>query len=176
MGLDANTPMPLVLRADVAVVNPFTRHPEMAMAFMEELADSLSTSTRYCLDPSLNEPIRGEQNEESAADAQKWVEDATADLADADEADKQMMEEYLKQAQENLEYWDTYGWEVAQRDIDWYRSHDDHIALAGVEWLYADESGEGWELISQYLQNNISLDEMLTGIDRKVQMMLLEGN
>ena len=53
---------------------------------------------------------------------------------------------------------------------------DDHIALAGVEWLYADESGEGWELISQYLQNNISLDEMLTGIDRKVQMMLLEGN
>ena len=88
MGLDADTPMPLVLRADVAVVNPFTRHPEMAMAFMEELADSLSTSTRYCLDPSLNEPIRGEQNEESAADAQEWLEELNGELEEADAADQ----------------------------------------------------------------------------------------
>lgn len=176
MGLDANTPMPLVLRADVAVINPFTRHPETAIAFMEELADCLNLSTRYCIDPSLNEPVRGEQNEQSMADAQQWLDDAKADLADADEADKQMLEENLKSAEENMNYWDTYGWDVAQRDIDWYRSHDDNIALAGVEWLYADESGEGWELINQYLQRNISLDEMLTGIDRKVQMMLLEGN
>ena len=176
MGLDANTPMPLVLRTEVAVVNPFTRHPEQAIAFMEELADSLNTGTLYCMDPSLNEPIRGEQNEQSAIDAQKWVDDAKAELADADEADRQMLEENLQQAEENLKYWDEYGWEVSQRDLDWYRGHDDHIALAGVEWLYADESGEAWELISQYMQGKIGMDEMLTGIDRKVQMMLLEGN
>ena len=176
MGLDANTPMPLVLRAEVAVINPFTRHPETAIAFMEELADCLSLPTRYCIDPSLNEPVRGEQNEQSVADAQQWLDEARADLADADEADRQMLEENLKSAEENMNYWDTYGWDVAQRDIDWYRGHDDNIVLAGVEWLYADESGEAWELINQYMQRNISLDEMLTGIDRKVQMMLLEGN
>ena len=176
MGLDANTPMPLVLRTEVAVVNPFTKHPEQAIAFMEELADSLSTPARYCMDPSLNEPIRGEQNAESLADAQQWLDEAKADLEGAEEADRQMLEESVAQAQENLDYWDKYGWEVSQRDLDWYRGHDDSIALAGVEWLYADESGEAWELISQYMQRSIPLDEMLSGIDRKVQMMLLEGN
>ncbi len=176
MGLDANTPMPMVLRTEVAFINPFTKHPQEALAFLEELSGCLSLSTRYCMDPSLNEPVRGEQNEQNVADAQQWVDETKADLADADEADKQMLEENLKQAEENLSYWQEYGWEVAERDLQWYRGHDDNIALQGVEWLYADESGEAWDLISRYMQRSISLDEMLAGIDRKVQMMLMEGN
>ena len=176
MGLDADTPVPLVLNADVAFVNPFTKHPEQAIAFMETLADSLSTGVRYDINPDLNEVIRGRQNEDSLREAQKWVDDTRAQLDEADEADRQMMEEMLAQAEENLRYWKNYGWEVSQRDLDWYRGHDDKLLLAGVQWIYADESGEGWQLISQYRDHQISLDEMLAGIDRKVQMMLMEGN
>ena len=176
MGLDADTPMPLVLNADVAVVNPFTKHPQQALEFMETLADSLPVGVRYCVDPSLNEVIRGAQNEENLREAQKWVDETRAQLDEADEVDRQMLEESLAQAEENLAYWEEYGWDVGQKELDWYRGHDEHIALAGVEWLYADDSGEAWELISQYRDHQISLDEMLTGIDRKVQMMLLEGN
>ena len=176
MGLNADMPMPLVLHASVAFINPYTKHPQEALAYLEELADNLSLSTRYCLDPTLNEPVRGKQNEENAADARRWVEEARVELENADEADKQMLEESINSAEENLAYWEEFGWEVSQREIDWYRSHDDHIVLAGVEWLYADETGEAWELINQYREGGISLDEMLSGIDRKVQMMLLEGN
>lgn len=176
LGLDADTPMPLVLNASVAIVNPFTKYPQQAIEFMETLADSLPVGVRYCVDPSLNEVIRGAQNEESLRDAQKWVDDTKAQLAEADEADRQMLEENLAQAEENLAYWEEYGWEIGQRELDWYRGHDDRIALASVEWLYADDSGEAWQLMSQYQDHQISLDEMLAGIDRKVQMMLLEGN
>lgn len=176
MGLDADTPMPLVLNTDVAFVNPFTKHPEQALAFMETLADSLPTGVRYDVNPDLNEVIRGKQNEESMRDAQKWVDETRAQLESAEEADRQMLEETLQQAEENLRYWEDYGWEVSQRDLDWYRGHDDRILLAGVEWVYADDSGEGWQLISRYNDHQISLDEMLAGIDRKVQMMLMEGN
>lgn len=176
LGLDADTPMPLVLNASVAIVNPFTKYPQQAIEFMETLADSLPVGVRYCVDPSLNEVIRGAQNEESLRDAQKWVDDTKAQLAEADEADRQMLEENLAQAEENLAYWEEYGWEIGQRELDWYRAHDDRIALASGEWLYADDSGEAWQLMSQYQDHQISLDEMLAGIDRKVQMMLLEGN
>lgn len=176
MGLDADTPLPLVLRTSVAFVNPFTKHPETALAFMEELADSLSLATRYCMDPSLNEVIRGAQNEQNLADAQKWVEETRAELEEADPADRQMIEENLTYAEQNLEYWEEYGWDVSQRELDWYRGHDGNLAVDRVDWLYADESGEAWELMSQYREGTLGLDEMLAGIDRKVQMMRLEGN
>ena len=65
---------------------------------------------------------------------------------------------------------------MSQRDLDWYRGHDDDITLGGVNWLYADDNGEAMDLINQYRDHSISLDEMLAGIDRKVQMMLMEGN
>ena len=45
-----------------------------------------------------------------------------------------------------------------------------------ANWLYSDSSGEAWDLISQYMENQISADELLESIDKKVQMMLLEGN
>ena len=93
-----------------------------------------------------------------------------------EEADRQMLEESVAQAQENLDYWDKYGWEVSQRDLDWYRGHDDNRALERVNWLYTDDTGEASNLIMQYMDGAIGIDEMLSGIDRKAQMMRLEGN
>ena len=77
---------------------------------------------------------------------------------------------------ETGEYFEKYGWDVSPTELEWYRSHDDNIVIASVNWLYADESGEAWELMSQYRDGQISAAEMLASIDRKVQMMLLEGN
>ena len=176
LGLDADTPMSMVLRADLAFVNPFTKNPDLALAFLEELADNLSLGTRYTLDPTLNEPVRGAQNEQNVADVQEWVANARKALEDADAADRQALEENLQTALNDLEYWENYGWDVSQREIDWFRSHDDSLALDRVNWLYADESGDAWDLISQYLDGAISLDEMLAGVNRKAQMMRLEGN
>ena len=176
MGLDADTPMPLVLRTTVAFVNPFTRHPDVALAFMETLAEHLTQAASYALDPSLNEPVRGVQNEQNLAEAKEMLENAQRQLEEADEADKQMLEENLRFMQENVDYWENDGWEVSQKTLDWYRSHDDDLALERVNWLYTDETGEAWELIMQYMDGAIGIDEMLSGIDRKAQMMRLEGN
>lgn len=174
--LDADTPAYLALASTVAFINPYTKHPDEALAFIETLADCLPNATLYCLDPNLNEPIRGKVNEESLEEAREAVASLQADLDAADEADRQMLEEEMRDLQENLTYWETYGWDVSQREIEWYRAHGDHLAIAKADWLYADESGEAWELIYQYNEGHIGMDEMLSGIDRKVQMMLMEGN
>ena len=174
--LDANTPECLAMYTTVAFVNPYTRHPDVALAFMDELAQSLSTATQYNLFPDLNEPVRGIQNQQNLEDAQQLLESTRAELAEADEADRQMLEEMVKEQEEGLAYWEENAWEVSQREIDWYRAHDDAPRVTRVNWLYSDESGEAWDLMQQYREGVISLDEMLAAIDRKVQMMMLEGN
>ncbi len=176
MGLDADTRAPLLLDTTVAFINPFTRHPDEAQAFMDELVESLPDATRYNLDPSLNEPIRGAQNEQYLEEARESLEKARAELESAEAADAQMLEENVRNNEEAVRWYENYGWDVAQKSIDWYRAHADDAMIAPVNWLYADESGEASDLIYQYYQGLIGVDEMLKGIDHKVQMMVLEGN
>ncbi len=176
MGLDADTRAPVLLDAVVAFINPFTRHPDEAQAFMNELVGSLPNATRYNLDPSLNEPIRGAQNEQYLEEARQNLDKARAELESAEAADAQMLEENVKNLEEAVKWYEDFGWDVAQKSIDWYRAHADGVTIAPVNWLYSDESGEASELIYQYYQGLIGVDEMLKGIDRKVQMMVLEGN
>ena len=176
MGLDADTRSPLLLDTLVAFINPFTRYPDQARAFVETLVNSLPDATRYNLDPTLSEPIRGAQNEQYLEEARQALDKARAELESADAADAQMLEENVKSQEEALAWYEEKGWDVAQKSIDWYRANAEGAIVAPVNWLYADDSGEASELIYQYYQGTISLDEMLKGIDRKVQMMMLEGN
>ena len=176
LGMAPGLTTPITLETTVAIVNPFTKHPDVALAFMDELVDNLEDSTRYCIDPSLNEPVRGKWNEEAIAEFQRMLDELKKDLETADAMDKQMIEDSIRDTEETLKYYDDYGWDVGPRDLEWYRAHDEGIALARTNWVYSDDSGEAWELINQYRDGQISAADMLAGIDRKVQMMLLEGN
>ena len=104
------------------------------------------------------------------------VEEQRKALETAEAADKQAIEEEIRSMEESLAYYEENAWEISPREIEWYRAHDDHVVVAKLNWLYADESGEANDLIYQYQDGQIGIDEMLKGIDRKVQMMMLEGN
>ncbi|MBQ8108643.1 MAG: extracellular solute-binding protein [Clostridia bacterium] len=176
MGLDADTRAPMVLSMSVAFVNPFTRYPEQAMAFVEQLCQSLPTPLLYNLDPSLNEPVRGAQNEQYLQEAREALEKARQDLESAEPAQKQMLEEMVQASQESVDYMEENAWDASARQIEWYRAHAQDVVPEPVNWLYSDESGEAWQLMGQYQEGAISVEDMLKGIDRKMQMRLLEGN
>ena len=176
LGLDADTPATLVLSVSVAFVNPFSQHPEEAVAFLETVAESLPKTLLYNFDPELSEPLRSSYYEKSLAETQESIDRVNKQLEEADEVDKQALEEELRFYEEQLEYVEANYWDVTEETVEWYRGNDDHLALASVNWLYSDESGEAYQLIWQYIEGEKSLDEMLTGIDRKVQMMMMEGN
>ena len=78
--------------------------------------------------------------------------------------------------EQSIADYEQTSWEISQSNIDWYRAHDDNIAPQGVNWLYSDGTGEASELIEQNLAGTIDAETMLTGIDKKVNMMRLEGN
>lgn len=176
LGMAPGLKTPITLETTVAIVNPFTKHPDVALAFLEEVAENLPDTTRYCVDPSLSEPVRGKWNEEALAEFQRQLDELNRDLETADAMDKQMIEDSIRDTEETLKYYEEYGWDVGPADLEWYRANDEGVSVAGVNWLYSDDSGEAWELINQYRDGQITAEEMLAGIDRKVQMMLLEGN
>ena len=104
------------------------------------------------------------------------AEQLRTQIENADPSQTQMLEERIAEAEENLAYLEQFLWEVPESGIEWYRAHADGVVTAPVNWLYADDAGEGYELIQQYLTGGMRLDELLREIDHKVQMMLLEGN
>ncbi|MDO4866612.1 MAG: hypothetical protein Q4C10_08625 [Clostridia bacterium] len=176
LGLDANTRAPMILDTVVAFVNPFTRHPDEALAYMETLAASMPNTARYNIDPALDEPIRGARNEELLEESRRNLEQLRAQLESADPSEAQLLEESVAEAEEHLAQMEQFWWEIPESSIEWYRAHAEGVVTAPVNWLYANNGGEGYELISQYLAGGISLDELLREIDHKVQMMMMEGN
>ena len=176
LGLDAQTRPPLFLYTVVAFINPFTQHPDEALAYMEALAESMPNSTRYNIDPALDEPIRGARNEQLLEEARKELEQLRTQIENAGPSEVQLLEERLAEGEENLAERERLWWEVPESSVEWYRAHADGVVTAPVNWLYADNAGEGYELIQQYLTGGMRLDELLREIDHKVQMMLLEGN
>ena len=176
MRVDPDVPANLVLDATVAFVNPFTKNPEAALAFIDELVDDLSLSTLYCLTPDRNETIRGESNQEVLDDATSELAALKAEYEQASPEEKQSLELEIRNAEENLEYIESNLWDVSPVELEWYRAHDDNIVISNYNWLYSDSVGEATDLIEQYQGGQITVKEMLEGIDKKVQMMLLEGN
>ena len=176
MRMEPNAPSYLVLDSMVAVINPFTKNPEAALAFIDELVDNLALSTLYCLTPDRNETIRGEANQEILDDTTSELAALKSEYEQAAPEEKQSLEQDIRNAEENLEYVEANLWDVSPAELEWYRAHDDNIVISNYNWLYSDSVGEATDLIEQYQGGQISVRDMLEGIDKKVQMMLLEGN
>ena len=187
MQIASDAPAYLVLDTTVVVINPFTKNPEAALAFVGEVADNLSDATLYCCNPDLSEPVRGKQNQAALDEMKESLDAMRQEYESAAAEEKQSLEQAIKDDEESYEYAEAHSWDVSPTEIEWYRAHDDNIMIGIYNWLYPDtaseedESGMGQDaeaqyLMDQYLEGQINLKDMLSGIDKKVQMRRLEGN
>lgn len=159
----------------VLIINPYTQNPEAALAFVDEVVDNLPSALLYSIDPNLSEPIRGELNETTLKEAQEELNALRAEYESAPAEDKQSLEQDVRESEETLTYIEENLWDVSPKELEWYRAHDDDIIVGDFNWLYSEEAGEAQELLDQYHDGQLGIDELLSGIDSKVQMMLLEG-
>jgi hypothetical protein len=184
--ITTDEPAYLVLDTTVLVVNPFSKNAEAALDFVGEVVDNLTIQTRYCINPDLNEPVRGEQNNVMLEEFKQDLDALRASYEKAAADEKQSMELDIQESEKNYAYAEENNWDVSPKELEWYRAHDDNIIISIYNWLYPDTSSEedggigqgaeAEELIEQYLSGQIDLNDMLAGIDRKVQMRHLEGN
>lgn len=187
MHVTKDVPSYLVLDTTVLVVNPFTKNADAALAFVGEVVDNLTTQTRYSIIPDLNDPIRGDQNQAALNELKEELDAMRSEYESAPADEKQSLELDIQEEEKTLAYAEANNWDVSPTELEWYRAHDDNIIVSIYNWLYPDttsdeedggiaQTAEAEELMDQYLNGQISLNDMLSGIDRKVQMRRLEGN
>jgi len=187
MHVTKDAPSYLVLDTTVLVVNPFTKNADAALAFAGEVVDNLTTQTRYSIIPDLNDTIRGDQNQAVLDELKEELEALRSEYENAPADEKQSLELDIQEEENTLAYAEANNWDVSPKELEWYRANDDNIIVSIYNWLYPDTSSdeeeggisqaaEAEDLMDQYLNGQISLDDMLSGIDRKVQMRRLEGN
>ncbi|MDO4740638.1 MAG: extracellular solute-binding protein, partial [Eubacteriales bacterium] len=169
----------LKLTVSAAFINPYSKNYDIALEFLECAMGNVQEYVLASLCDIEVEPLRDRYYAENLQSAQESVAQLTQMLAEAEEAEKQALEESLMYAEQWLVDIEENNWEISPKAIEWYRANDDKIHIAQFNVLYSAETqntAEISEYIMQYTEQEISAEEMLKGIDSKLQMMILEGN
>lgn len=181
-----NTPMAMALTADlpiyapveelqVAFINPYSENIDLALEFVEALYQNMGEETLYLMLPEEAEPTLNPWYEENLKYAEEYVAEVEKELAEAEEADRQMLEEQLESAKQGLEWSLNSMYSIREEDIAWLKAHADNMIIQGSNWLYSDDGGDAWELIQQYSEGKIDANRLMKEIDGKIRMMLMEG-
>lgn len=176
MSLTADFPAYLCMDSSVAFINPFSENIDEARAFIETLCGKLEDGVRYSLRDDLNEPTLNEYHDENVQYMEEYVAKMQKALDEAEAADKQDLEQQLKDAQESLESAKEDIWAITEQDIAWLRANAGQLILKGSNWLYSDNSGEVYELVQQYSEGIIDAERLMKEVDNKIRMMIMEGN
>ena len=171
----------LPMRLTVAWVNPYSQNQEEAIAFMESILSTTDVGTRYSLSSENNEPVRYPDHEETKQTLAKWVEEARKNVEKAeDEEEKEQWESILADYEKNLAEYDDNSWKISPDSIRMYQGWAEN--LQPLRWslmsqmINGSDSETFWMMYQGFLDGDKAPDEFLSYIDRKVQMMRLEGN
>ena len=160
----------------VAFVNPYSEHPEEAVAFLETLVREMNGVLKIHLSPENNEPLPKAQYQqeldaydEQLAMLRKQLETADADTAGA-------LEARIAQYEEQRERFARYdGWLASDQSIARYRSIAGNIAIKRNIGLSGDNEGAYYTQMQQYLDGAIPAGAFIAGMDGQLQMMMKEG-
>lgn len=178
LSLTPDTDAYLRLEVTAAFVNPYSANKDAAIEFLECVLQNMGTGERATLCDVEVEPVRSSYYQEALESAQDELENWKQALEEAEEGDKQEIEGYIADNEEWLQRIDELYWNISPTAIEWYRANDDHLALSSYNSvLYSNEgSSEYSTYIDQYYEGEISATQMLEAMDKKLQMIILEGN
>ncbi|MBR3504816.1 MAG: carbohydrate ABC transporter substrate-binding protein [Clostridia bacterium] len=162
----------------VAFVNPFSAHVAESVEFLETLIDDLDMQAQYAFYPDRDEPIRYPDFEEYKVSLAQWLEEAREALEKAGEDEKEDYEDTVRYLEENLATIDDTYWMFSPQAIESYKARVQYLSPVTYDFtseLTYDENDSFYSLFQRFYEGNVSASELLAGIDKKVQMMRLEG-
>ena len=165
------------LRAIVtfAAINPYSENIEAATAFLEYCADTVAPIERIEMMPGENAPLRSENYEEDLAMLLEQVEALEQRIAQStDPADIPPLQAQLEEARQYLAGAKN-AWMVSEEDISAYRALSGEISVLYLQELSEEERLRLYELRTNYTQGNLSLDDFVRQMDRRIRMKELEN-
>lgn len=175
MALSPEYPAYLKVNAEVAVVNPHTRHPERAIQWVETLWSCASPEVAVTIQPENNVYIEFPDFKENAAFFESYLEELETQLESAQVIDQQPILDRIADIQIEYDRLTQHRWAVDDETLDWLRLHDEHIVLSEYIWLRTTTTFVESELATQYKSGLLTLDQFVDRLDTQVRMMRLEG-
>ncbi|MDO4548030.1 MAG: ABC transporter substrate-binding protein, partial [Clostridia bacterium] len=170
LALDDDIPALIPAYMQVLFINPYSKNVDLAMEFMECVADNLDSAFLINAFPGNNEPVISPYAGEEIADREEYIASLKASLETAGEDEKAYIAEEIKLNEEYLDEYRKNGMYIVSADsIALYRSY--------AEYIRADINNSliDYTLIQQYADRAIDCDALISGVDQKMRMMIMEG-
>ena len=173
LSMTADRPASMPIRGAVAIINPASKHVDEAVAFLEECVGNLGEAAQATLCPNRGEAKRSANYEDQKEQQRQQVEAYEAQLAQAQEIDKPLIQQYLDNAKNWLGEMDDYYWDISPQSLEWYRAHDDDVRfdvnadLGGMR-IYS-------RLTQAYAEGEGGTDSLLAELQRQAVMRRLEA-
>ncbi len=184
------TPLPLPLdsglapvvpvRLTVLTVNPRTAHAKQAAQYLAEYAKRYAPDADgIALFPGRNEEVPNPYYEKDLSAFNSWIAELEAKLETATPENRAALKAELQTEQKALEeYKRKRRISVTAEMIARYRKNvAPYLYVVGQTPLTswgASGAGELRSIMTQYSQRAISADKLITGLDKRIRIMLLE--
>ncbi|NLB91413.1 MAG: extracellular solute-binding protein, partial [Clostridiales bacterium] len=158
----------------VYVINPHSSNQEMAIKFLETIAQNLPRELSISLNPKDNEPVVDEHMKEFMDEEKEQLEKLKAEEETIDESEKQNYEEMIKEKESFIkEVEERSGmWVISPEQIAQYRAFDGQWTIM---MKHPFSSPELYEVALNYVHGGISSEEMISTLDSRIGMLELEG-
>lgn len=169
----AGTAVPVSL--SILMINPYSQNKELALAFLEYVAQNLAPVYQASMMPDANDPVRPPNYEEDRASIQRDLDEVEQELSSADEQQTEALLLQKKRLEESLDFLDAESWLISDESLLVYRKAVSEM-LIPQDYGIDDAWSEVEEARDQYFGGAIDLDELIGTLNRVIRMRALEGD
>ena len=180
--LDESGAQMLNASLEVICVNASSAHKDAAKRFVSYCAENLDASTRYALNPRLNEPVRFAHYDDRVKTLRAELDSLQKRLENAEETQTAVLQDEIAQKELTLESVMSNEWSISPESIEVYRAVAKNMRVPYDSAFLADGESGGFEAIStvirQYCADGLDEDEVdgfIENLDRIAYMVYSEG-
>ena len=166
----AGRPM-LPLRLTVAVINPYTAHPEEAQEFISMLARHTDTVTAYTVSGEKNEPVADRQMQEKFEEMRAEADALRAGADDAMSAAAEDRAARLAELELNIATIEKLRWVISAEGLRRFRARPELLYVGRYPYTDSDAAKD---LKRRYLEGELDTSRFLKSLDEKVSEMKRE--
>ena len=176
----------------IAYVNPYTEHPQEAMEFLAHSMKNLYTDSRYTVFADQTEAFRYPWYEENLKNWKEELEEYKKQLQEETEDDnRKSLEEEIENLEKIIDDEEKYSWVMSPEEIERYQKNQHLYKVQDYNFIHdmmknnddkkedeeeSEYTNEYYDLVYGEKNFGLSADELLNTIDKKIQMIRLEGN
>ena len=176
----------------IAYVNPYTEHPQEAMEFLAHSMKNLYTDSRYTVFADQTEAFRYPWYEDNLKNWKEELEEYKKQLQEETEDDnRKSLEEEIENLEKIIDDEEKYSWVMSPEEIERYQKNQHLYKVQDYNFIHdmmknnddkkedeeeSEYTNEYYDLVYGEKNFGLSADELLNTIDKKIQMIRLEGN